>query len=47
MESIDLLQEELKGPAFSKFMPTGQGLPLMDNFIQESMRLSTPESSKT
>ena len=46
-ESIESLQEELRGPAWSQFKATSQGLPLTDNFLQESMRLSTAESSKS
>ncbi|KAI4191165.1 MAG: hypothetical protein L6R41_000302 [Letrouitia leprolyta] len=45
-EDIDPLREELQGSAFTEFMAIGQGLPLMDSFIQESMRLSMSDSSK-
>ncbi|KAL9593772.1 MAG: hypothetical protein Q9219_007393 [cf. Caloplaca sp. 3 TL-2023] len=45
-ENLEPLQQEARGPAFSHFMAAGQGLPLMDSFLQESMRLSMSDSSK-
>ncbi|KAL8940797.1 MAG: hypothetical protein Q9216_002623 [Gyalolechia sp. 2 TL-2023] len=44
-ENIEPLREELQGPAFADFMAAGQGLPLMDSFLQESMRLSMTDST--
>ncbi|KAL8994942.1 MAG: hypothetical protein Q9188_006927 [Gyalolechia gomerana] len=44
-ENIEPLRDELQGPAFSALLATGQGLPLMDSFLQESMRLSMSDST--
>lgn len=43
---VDPLRRELEGPEFAIFEKTAQGLPLLDSFIKESMRLTPIESSK-
>ncbi|EZF23054.1 hypothetical protein H112_04207 [Trichophyton rubrum D6] len=46
-EYVEPLRKELQGPEWEAFEKTGKGLPLLDNFIRESSRLTPVESMST
>ena len=45
-ECIERLREELQGQMFERFRATTNGLPLLDSFLKESLRVNSFETSK-
>ncbi|KAL8882712.1 MAG: hypothetical protein Q9198_000331 [Flavoplaca austrocitrina] len=45
-EYVEPLRDELRGPAYDKFVETADGLPLLDSFIKESARFNPLDCSK-
>ena len=39
-EYVEILRKELDSPAYTTFLETSQGLPLLDSFIKESARVT-------
>lgn len=46
-EYVEPLREEIEGPKYIEFSKTAKGLPLLDSFIKESVRLTPTEASKS
>lgn len=46
-EYVQPLREEIEGPKYIEFSKTAKGLPLLDSFIKESVRLTPTEASKS